>query len=319
MGFAENLQIIRKKNSLTQEALADMLGVSRQAVSRWEMGEGYPEVEKLLMLSEKLGVSLDGMMGLKDLGENFPSTEAESDIQPSEITTGGTKKYSEPQSTRTARKYGTMRIVCGAVLALLGLLFFFVPFIGYLQYISFSLFLAGLACLVFRNHTALAAVWGLFIGADLYLRLINGANWKTVFASPSIKENMNPYVLSICWAFFIVGIALTMLTALILAKHPGSTMPLRENGSVDIKRIIVFVLIIVVIWALFHIPFMKIFGITELAKDPNKYETLYNMIRVNNIAHGIADSAAVALIAIQLGKVLSWIKQLIKRHRIKSA
>ncbi len=299
MSFAENLQIIRKKNGLTQEALADMLGVSRQAVSRWEMGEGYPEVEKLLMLSEKLGVSLDGMMGLKDLGENLPSTES---------VASPTK-----QTIRTAR------IVCGAVLALLGLLFFFVPFIGYLQYISFSLFLAGLACLVFRNHTALAAVWGLFIGADLYLRLINGANWKTVFASPSIKENMNPYVLSICWAFFIVGIALTMLTALILAKYPGSPMPLRENGSVDIKRIIVFVLIIVVIWALFHIPFMKIFGITELAKDPDKYETFYNMIRVHNIARGIADSAAVALIAIQLGKVLSWIKQLIKRHRIKNA
>ena len=219
----------------------------------------------------------------------------------------------------TKQTIRTARIVCGAVLALLGLLFFFVPFIGYLQYISFSLFLAGLACLVFRNHTALAAVWGLFIGADLYLRLINGANWKAVFASPSIKENMNPYVLSICWAFFIVGIALTMLTALILAKHPGSPMPLRENGSVDIKRIIVFVLIIVVIWALFHIPFMKIFGITELAKDPDKYETFYNMIRVHNIARGIADSAAVALIAIQLGKVLSWIKQLIKRDRIKNA
>ena len=62
MSFAENLQLARKKNGLTQEALADHIGVSRQAVSKWEQGEGYPEVEKLLALSELLGVSIDALM-----------------------------------------------------------------------------------------------------------------------------------------------------------------------------------------------------------------------------------------------------------------
>ena len=63
MSFGENLQAIRKKNQLSQEALAEMLGVSRQAVSKWELGEGYPEVEKLLILSKKLNVSLDSLLG----------------------------------------------------------------------------------------------------------------------------------------------------------------------------------------------------------------------------------------------------------------
>ena len=58
MSFSENLQAIRKKNRLSQEELAELLGVSRQAVSKWELGEGYPEVEKLLILSKKLNVSL---------------------------------------------------------------------------------------------------------------------------------------------------------------------------------------------------------------------------------------------------------------------
>ncbi len=62
MSFSENLQTIRKKNSLSQEELAELLGVSRQAVSKWELGEGYPEVEKLLILSKKLNVSLDSLM-----------------------------------------------------------------------------------------------------------------------------------------------------------------------------------------------------------------------------------------------------------------
>ena len=39
MSFGENLQLIRKKNQLSQESLAEMLGVSRQAVSKWEIGE----------------------------------------------------------------------------------------------------------------------------------------------------------------------------------------------------------------------------------------------------------------------------------------
>jgi len=62
MSFGENLQTIRRKNQLSQEELAEMLGVSRQAVSKWELGEGYPEVDKLLILSKKLNVSLDSLM-----------------------------------------------------------------------------------------------------------------------------------------------------------------------------------------------------------------------------------------------------------------
>jgi len=63
MSFGENLQVIRKKNQLSQENLAEILGVSRQAVSKWELGEGYPEVDKLLLLSKKLNISLDSLFG----------------------------------------------------------------------------------------------------------------------------------------------------------------------------------------------------------------------------------------------------------------
>jgi len=59
MSFAENLKHIRKKKNITQEQLADILSVSRQAISKWESGFGYPETEKLLILSKELDVSLD--------------------------------------------------------------------------------------------------------------------------------------------------------------------------------------------------------------------------------------------------------------------
>lgn len=59
MSFSENLKAIRKKHSITQEELADMLSVSRQAISKWESGAGYPEIETLLILAKELNVSLD--------------------------------------------------------------------------------------------------------------------------------------------------------------------------------------------------------------------------------------------------------------------
>ena len=62
MSFAENLKQLRKENGLSQEDLAEILDVSRQAVSKWEQGNGYPEVEKLLLLSNKVNISLDNLM-----------------------------------------------------------------------------------------------------------------------------------------------------------------------------------------------------------------------------------------------------------------
>lgn len=62
MTFSENLKQIRKERGITQEELAEMLEVSRQAVSKWELNDGYPEVEKLILLSSKLNVSLDYLL-----------------------------------------------------------------------------------------------------------------------------------------------------------------------------------------------------------------------------------------------------------------
>lgn len=55
----------RRDKNLTQEQLADMLQVTRQSVSRWESDLAYPEMEKIILLSEILGVSCDYL--LKDV------------------------------------------------------------------------------------------------------------------------------------------------------------------------------------------------------------------------------------------------------------
>ncbi len=59
MKFCEKLQKLRKDNKLSQEQLADMLNVSRQSVSKWESGQSYPEMDKLIMMTKIFKCSLD--------------------------------------------------------------------------------------------------------------------------------------------------------------------------------------------------------------------------------------------------------------------
>lgn len=68
MSFGDNLKLIRKERGITQEQLAEMLDVSRQAVSKWEAGNGYPETDKLVTISKKLNVSLDYLMDNEPTG-----------------------------------------------------------------------------------------------------------------------------------------------------------------------------------------------------------------------------------------------------------
>lgn len=75
MSFADNLRELRKEKHLTQEELAELLEVSRQSVSKWEQGISYPEVETLLLLSEKMCISLDSLMDVK-LGKEIPVKNA---------------------------------------------------------------------------------------------------------------------------------------------------------------------------------------------------------------------------------------------------
>lgn len=59
MRFEEKIVELRKLKGLSQEELAEQLGVSRQAVSRWELGQTLPDIPNLLQLCELFGVSAD--------------------------------------------------------------------------------------------------------------------------------------------------------------------------------------------------------------------------------------------------------------------
>ena len=62
MTFKEKLVRLRKIHSLTQDEFACAVGVSRQAVYKWESGQSYPEVAKLLEIKLLFGVSIDDLL-----------------------------------------------------------------------------------------------------------------------------------------------------------------------------------------------------------------------------------------------------------------
>ena len=67
MEFNEKLQLLRKQNNMTQEQLAEKLYVSRTAVSKWESGKGYPNIESLKSISRLFSVTIDDLLSGEEL------------------------------------------------------------------------------------------------------------------------------------------------------------------------------------------------------------------------------------------------------------
>ena len=68
MTLGQRIQELRKAHDLSQEALGEKLGVSRQAISRWEMDGAVPEVDKLIQLAKLFGVSLNDLLQVETGG-----------------------------------------------------------------------------------------------------------------------------------------------------------------------------------------------------------------------------------------------------------
>ena len=80
MKFEEKLMTLRKKSGMSQEEMADWLGVTRQAVSRWELGSTQPDAPNLLKLSDLFDVSIDWLLRESDM-EQEEATRTKEAVQ----------------------------------------------------------------------------------------------------------------------------------------------------------------------------------------------------------------------------------------------
>ena len=74
MKFNEKLIELRKQKGLSQDELGNALGVSRQTISKWELGQSYPDFQRLVLLSDYFGLSLDTLV--KDINEDINSAKS---------------------------------------------------------------------------------------------------------------------------------------------------------------------------------------------------------------------------------------------------
>ncbi|MBE6649827.1 MAG: helix-turn-helix transcriptional regulator [Ruminococcaceae bacterium] len=65
--FSENLRRLRKEKDITQEELSTFIGVSSQAISKWERGEGYPDITFLPSIASFFNVSIDELFGMNEI------------------------------------------------------------------------------------------------------------------------------------------------------------------------------------------------------------------------------------------------------------
>ena len=111
MTFGEKLQALRKKEGLSQEQIAGEIGVSRQAISKWETGESLPDVERVCLLSDRFGVTTDYL--LKDIppeDAGRPRTGEAPEAAPA----------AEEGNRRKGERLLTAAGVCAVTFALLG-------------------------------------------------------------------------------------------------------------------------------------------------------------------------------------------------------
>ena len=142
MEFYEKLRKLRKEQGMSQEEIAGQLNVSRQAVSKWESGNGFPETDKLLLISNMFGVSLDYLLKSENPGEE--KTENDGYYVNREMAYG----------YLAMKKYGAGRIALG-VAAMVASLSFTMLFDNEVGTFLFLLGVAaGIAVLVLQGFKA---------------------------------------------------------------------------------------------------------------------------------------------------------------------
>lgn len=105
MNLAEKIIMLRKQKGWSQEALAERMEISRQSISKWELGTAVPELDKILKLSELFDVSTDYL--LKDEIEALPGKcsgkhPAETNASPEYISSENKTDYTETESKKAA-------------------------------------------------------------------------------------------------------------------------------------------------------------------------------------------------------------------------
>ena len=173
--FGKRVAALRREKGLTQSELAQKLNISNKAISRWETGEGYPEITILPSLAKELGVTVDDL--LNDSNENQNFEEAFENVNFFEHKKREDIPFEKPywQSLIIFNKIGFVAIAIniGALLLYGIMLFTGLLFNGVPSFLFFiPVFIYGIAAIIGKAGL-IASIIGLIAGLlNLYNRQI---------------------------------------------------------------------------------------------------------------------------------------------------
>ena len=84
--LADRLVELRKEHKLSQEALAEKLGLSRQSISKWERAEASPDTDNLIALAEVYGITLDQLLGNEETTDTTTKASTETVEEKNELS-----------------------------------------------------------------------------------------------------------------------------------------------------------------------------------------------------------------------------------------
>ena len=127
MAFGDRLAAVRRGNGLTQEQFAEQLQVSRQAVSKWESGRGYPEMEKILYICNRYQVSIADLFAEEApvpaaAAETRPAPEQEAAPLPRATLGSAVGAFLTNLSPKNKWLAGAVLVGIGALAGIIGLI-----------------------------------------------------------------------------------------------------------------------------------------------------------------------------------------------------
>ena len=126
--IANKLVELRKKNGLSQEELADKLGLSRQAVSKWERAESSPDTDNLICLAKLYNVSLDELLNTDETIEEISREVKEKEEEKNKGHESEKKELTEEEIKRNKRFNLIQAILSGSLFIVATIVYFSICF-----------------------------------------------------------------------------------------------------------------------------------------------------------------------------------------------
>lgn len=211
MKLGEKIYNLRVSKELSQGDLAEMLGVSRQSISKWENNSAMPDIEKIIKLSDIFGVTIDELVkGENDYSdihtkkqEALPKVEYVQQIQAKPLA---------------GRKIAGTILLCMAFVVVL-----FCTLLGDLMsglVLCIPFLVCGIICFSFQTNVGLWCAWAIYLLTDVYMRWGTSVNRSLVLMTFRWEAHMNYMRLIIAWVLVLITAVMFAVTVIRFKDRP---------------------------------------------------------------------------------------------------